>query len=112
FTATGPCGGSVTPMFHVQDGAIDLGTVAFNVPLGAVTAAFSQNFDGVVTPALPSAWTTATSGGQSLWVTSASSSDTAPNAAFSTDGSTAGVNELVSPAIAIPASGGRLSFRH
>jgi PKD repeat protein len=96
----------------LQDGATDLGNVSFNLVLGVSTAIFSQNFDGVSAPALPSGWTTSTSGSQSAWVTSTSFSDTAPNAAFSTDASAVGVNELVSPPISVPSGGGQLSFRH
>jgi hypothetical protein len=112
FIATGTCGGSIAPVFQLQDGATDLGSFTLNFPLGVVGTIFSQNFDGVTAPALPAGWTTTASGGQSLWVTATSASDTAPNAAFATDANKVGLDELVSPAIAIPSGPTQLSFRN
>src|SRR6185436_11763183 len=34
FIASGPCGGTITPRFHLQDGATDLGEVVFSLKLG------------------------------------------------------------------------------
>jgi PKD repeat protein len=112
FTASGVCGGTVNAVLHLQDGANDLGFASFSIPLGVLGAAFSENFDSVVAPALPSGWATLTSGSEALWVTSASTVDTAPNAAFSSDASAAGVNELDSPPINVPSAGAQLNFRH
>src|SRR5262249_44407405 len=36
FTATGTCGGTVTATLQLQDGALNLGTVTFPIPLGSV----------------------------------------------------------------------------
>ncbi|NQU09717.1 M6 family metalloprotease domain-containing protein, partial [bacterium] len=114
FVANGTCGGTTGPTLQLQDGATDYGTISFTVTLGAGTpaSALSENFDGVSAPTLPAGWTTATSGGQSLWVTSTGASHTAPNAAFSPDPGSVGVNELVSPAIAIVSTTAQLTFRH
>ena len=114
FTATGTCGGANTASLQLQDGSVNLGTLTFSFRLGqsTVSTAFSQNFDGSTAPALPAGWATSTSGAQSAWVTSASARDTAPNSAFSPDPSSIGVNELDSPAIALPAGSAQLSFRH
>ena len=105
FTATGSCGGTDTASLQLQDGTANLGTVTFSFPLGqsSVSTVFSQNFDGVTAPALPAGWATSTSGAQSAWVTSTSASDTPPNSVFSPDPASVGVNELDSPAIALPA---------
>ena len=46
---------------------------------------FSENFDGVTAPALPSGWTTSATGAESAWVTRTTASDTAPNAAYVPD---------------------------
>lgn len=112
FTATGSCGGNLVVTLQLQDGATAYGTVTFPLTLGATATALAQNFDGVTAPALPSGWTTTASGGQANWSTSTATNSSAPNAAFSFDAGTAGVNELVSPIANIPAAGARLSFRN
>ena len=81
-------------------------------PLGQSTAFFSQNFDSVTAPALPSGWTTSATGAQTPWITQASGSDTSPNSAFSVDPADVGINELVSPVINLPSGASQLTFRH
>ena len=60
FTATGDVWRSVTATIHFQDGATDLGDVTYTFTMGVpdTTSAFSENFDGVTAPALPTGWTT------------------------------------------------------
>ena len=113
FTAIGTCGDTNTASLQLQDGTTDLGTVTFSFRLGQpnVTTVFSENFDGVTAPALPAGWATSASGAESAWVTSTSSSDTAPNAAFSPDPASVGENELDSPPIALPAGSAQLTFQ-
>ena len=114
FTANGSCGGTITATLQLQDGATSLGTVNFILPLGVAALApnFAQNFDGVTAPALPSGWSTTHSSSRiSGWVTSTAHSDTAPNAAYGSEGSRSGVSELLSPGIPIAAAGGQLTFR-
>ena len=111
FTAGGTCGGAITAILALQDGVANLGTISYAIPVGLTTAVFTQNFDSVATPALPGSWATSSSGAQSNWVTSTATADTAPNAAFSPDPSSVGVNELDTPAIAINSSVARLTFR-
>ena len=90
FTASGTCGGTITASLQLQDGATNLGTVTYTFTLGTQAVAFTQNFDGVVVPALPAGWTaTVVTGppGTVNWVTSnagtpAPPADTAPNSAF------------------------------
>jgi hypothetical protein len=105
FIANGNCGDTVTATLHLQDGVIDLGNVTFTFRLGTVgspVTGFTQNFDGVVAPALPAGWTaTTTVGALPPWVTSATTPDTAPNDAFVTDITTVSNSELVTPTIAI-----------
>src|SRR6185295_9005434 len=70
FTATGTCGGTLTPTFQLQDGAINYGIVTTSYTLGALVTgapALAENFDAVVAPALPAGWTTAQTGAASLW---------------------------------------------
>ena len=111
FTATGACGGTFMPTLQLQDGATNLGTITYTLPLGQIATPLSQNFDGVTAPALPAGWNTSSTGGQSNWVTSITSFDTSPNAAFSADNSAVGVNELGSPSIVISSTNAQLSFR-
>jgi len=112
FTVSGVCGGTINPTLHLQDGTNDLGFASFSLTLGVLAAVSSENFDGVIAPALPSGWATVTSGSEALWITSTTTSDTAPNAAFSSDASAAGVNELDSPPMTVPPAGAQLTFRH
>src|SRR5205823_4498427 len=63
-------------------------------------------------PALPAAWTTSATNAQSNWVTQTTVRDTVPNAAFSPDAANIGVNELVSPPIALPFGSSQLFFRN
>ena len=114
FTAAGSCGGTDTATLQLQDGTENLGTVTFSFGLGqsSVSTVFTQNFDGVTAPALPAGWTTSASGSQTAWVTTTSASYTAPNAIFSPDPSTVGVNEVDSPAITLPVGQAQLTFRN
>jgi uncharacterized repeat protein (TIGR01451 family) len=112
FTVSAACGDLIMPTLQLHDGALDLCAVTLPMQLGQITNFFSQNFDGVVAPALPSGWSTSSSGSQSPWVTDVSNSDSAPNAAFSPDASSVGINELVSPPIPISATAAQLTFRH
>jgi PKD repeat protein/endonuclease/exonuclease/phosphatase family metal-dependent hydrolase len=111
FTAGGTCGGVITAMLQLQDGAANLGTISFTIPLGVTATVFTQNFDSVAAPSLPAGWATSASGAQSNWVTSTASADTAPNAAFSPDPSSVGVNELDAPSLAINSTVASLTFR-
>jgi PKD repeat protein/endonuclease/exonuclease/phosphatase family metal-dependent hydrolase len=112
FTAGGTCGSNITATLQLQDGAVNLGTVSYTIPLGVTTGIFTQNFDSVTAPTLPAGWTTSASGAQPNWVTATASADTAPNAAYSPDSGDVGVNELDSPSIAINSTMARLTFRH
>ena len=111
FTADGVCGGTITATLQLQDGAADLGSVSYTLPVGQAILRLSQDFDTVTAPALPPDWTTSFSGSGADWVTSTSISDTAPNCAFGAEPTLPGVGELVSPAIALPAAPAQLVFR-
>ena len=124
FSNNASCGDTITLTFHMQDGAIDLGNFSISYTLGVLVnspAAFTENFDGVVAPALPGGWTTARSGAGAnppLWVTS-TTNDTPPNSAFGAGSTTPGENSLTSPPIAVPTAplggsnpGVRLTFRN
>ena len=86
--------------------------VVLDTVLCQYVSIYSENFDGVTAPALPAQWTTSASGGQSPWLTTNTTSHTAPNAAFSRDPATAGTNALVSPSLDLPSGDLVLTFRH
>ncbi len=95
---------------------VRVGTTVTNViigyyPFGSVTS-FAENFDAAIPPALPGGWTTSSSGGQSPWVTQTGVVDSPPNAAYSTDATTNGLNELDSPAFTLPPGQAQLTFRN
>ena len=120
FTASGACGGTITASVDFQDGATNLGTVTYTFTLGTLNTAFTENFDGVVAPALPAGWTaTVVTGppGTVNWVTSSAGTpappaDTAPNAAFIPDPAVVTDVVLDTPTIAITSAIARLSFRN
>ncbi len=113
-TATGTCGTVVSPTLQLLDGSTSLGTVSASFTIGQVQSMiiFTQNFDGVTIPALPSGWTTVPTAGNLRWYSTNATVDTSPNAVFSTETNNVGTNELVSPAIALPTGPVTLSFRH
>jgi VCBS repeat-containing protein len=112
FSAAGTCGGSITPTLRLQDAASNLGTTNLTFPLGAYTTMLTQNFDSVTAPALPAGWTTTSSGSLPNWRTTNTLADTAPNAAFSPDVTSVGLNELVSPQVLLPPTPSQLTFKH
>ena len=114
FIPVGTCGSAVTAVLQLQDGSNDLGAASFTLPLGSFSpfTSFTQDFDAVSPPTLPSAWSTTRTGGASNWVTTAVSSDTPPNSAFAAEPPYPGLAELVSPAVSIISSSARLSFRN
>ncbi|MBI4751103.1 MAG: SMP-30/gluconolactonase/LRE family protein [Acidobacteria bacterium] len=116
FTANGNCGDTITATFDVTDGTYTT-TVTYQFVLGggALNTIFSQNFDGVTAPALPSGWTTSVlSGSVGSWASTTTNPDTAANTTFTNGITTVASNALISPSIALPAgsTGVTLSFRH
>ena len=112
FTATGACGSVLTATLQLQDGAANLGNLAFTFQTGVPMISFTQNFDGVSAPALPAGWTRSISGAAANWVTSTANRDTLPNAAFASESANPGVAELVSPSIPIATASAQLLFRN
>jgi hypothetical protein len=112
FTAAGVCGGSISATLQLQDGGTDLETLSVSLPLGVSSVVFTENFDSVANPSLPSGWTASATGAQSPWVTTNLFAHTAPNAAFAPDPSDVGLSELVSPPITLPSGFARLTFQN
>jgi uncharacterized repeat protein (TIGR01451 family) len=107
FTAIGSCGGTANVTLQLQDGNANLGIVNFSFPLGKLGPNFLENFDG--SSALPAGWTTT----GTPWVVTSSARDSAPNSAFAAGQTTAQLNTLVSPVIALPSGpASQLSFRN
>ena len=108
------CGTTLQIPFMVTS---DNGTANVNVPLqvGAptTTPSFTENFDGVVIPALPAGWTTTTTGlATATWKTANTTTVDSGNYAIGADISSAADASLVSPVIAIGAGSQQLSFKH
>jgi hypothetical protein len=114
FIPVGACGSAITAVLQLQDGSSNLGTASFSLPLGSFApfTIFTQNFDGVTVPALPSGWATTHTGGASNWVITTASYDTPTNSVFAAEPPVPGLAELVSPAISIISSSAQLSFRN
>jgi len=112
FIANAGCGSNVVATLALSDGSNNLGSVVFTLPVGLPVTNWSQNFDGVTAPALPVGWSTTGGGAQSAWITTATQSDSAPNAAYSTDAGGIGTNVLVSATVTLPAGPSQLTFRH
>src|SRR5207253_3039172 len=66
FTATGACGDTITATLQLQDGTNNLGTVSSTFTLGQ-NLVWSENFDGVAAPAIPTGWTVNWSGAGAAW---------------------------------------------
>ena len=77
---------------------------------GGTGVCAGEGFDGVTAPALPAGWTTSGSGAP--WVTDGTSSDSAPNSAFTPDEEFETDKRLDSPPIPIVSAGATLTFRN
>jgi hypothetical protein len=105
--------------WHI-DGLVILGSGNCGTPTPTPTPSptpcpgfFTENFDGVTAPALPAGWTaTLVSGDPPTWVTTVSSSDSAPNNAFVPDQDGISDKVLVTPDIAITSAAAQITFRN
>lgn len=105
------CGSQVTATWLLNDGATDLGSVQQSLTLGVLQLSFSENFDGVTAPALPAGWVNTNSGVGNPWVTTTTTPDSAPNAAFTDDPSNISEKRLDSVAFVVNSAAGQLAFR-
>lgn len=98
------------------------GAIPTPTPCGVL---FSENFDGVVPPALPAGWVSIFTSGDgdcnvggplctlaSHWVTDNTASDTAPNSAFHNDPSCVTDSSLNTPTFSVSSASAQLSFRN
>lgn len=109
---TGTACGSKATVSVVVTSNLGVETKTFQLQIGTPTAIFSENFDGVTAPALPAGWTSTNVGAMLAFATTAAASSSAPNSAFTTFANSDSSSELVSPSVAIPATGAQLTFRH
>lgn len=107
------CGLPVTASLVMTDGPTNYGVIVYTFGTGTPIPTFSQNFDGVVAPALPAGWVATNAAGPApLWVTSTATPDTAPNAAFVDDPVAVSDKRLDTPAIPINSASAQVSFRN
>ncbi len=107
-----PCGSMIELTFFLRDGPVRLGILRMQMRVGSPKFAYIESFDNAATPDLPEGWTTSAAGGQSPWATSAERSTSAANSMFSPDPIHVGVNEAVSPEIAIETPHAELRFQN
>ncbi|MEJ7702021.1 MAG: FG-GAP-like repeat-containing protein [Pyrinomonadaceae bacterium] len=110
--ANTPCGRALTITFNLTS---SLGATSFTrtIIVGTPVITFTENFDGVTAPALPTGWTTTQTGAGTLFVTSSNTTDSAPNSVFTTNPSTVGGGaDLTSPEIQISALAATVTFRN
>jgi hypothetical protein len=108
------CGAALTLNFNVTS---SLGTTSFTRQIftGVPNVGFSESFDAVSAPALPSGWTSSvpnppSPNGGRQWVTSTNSPASAPNAAFNAETLTPSISDLESPVITPTAANAQLKF--
>jgi len=99
-------------VIKLQVGTAVTNAVISYYALGPGTELLSEPFDSVPGPALPVGWSSSANGAQSAWVAQNATADTPPNSAFSPDPASVGLNELVSPLIALPVGQPQLIFRN
>ena len=110
--ANTPCGSALNLTLAVNS-SLGATTITRTIIVGVPNTTFTENFDSVTAPALPNGWTTAQTGAGVLFAAVNTSSDTAPNSAFSPNISTVGGDaSLISPSIPITAPAATVSFRH
>ena len=105
------CGESLRLTFHVIDGRQVLGNIHIEIPSGSPRVVISENFDSSGS-ALPSGWSTSSSGAQQNWVANGARSQSRPNSVFSPAPNQIGINELVSPVFSVSTGEAVLSFKN
>lgn len=113
--AEAPCGSEIVLTFDMNDAVPTLTNYSAtqSYHLGVLQTAFSENFDGVTVPNLPTGWVqNQTSGTGITWTTVSSSSNSAPNSAFANDPGAVNATALESPAFNISSPDSVLTFKN
>jgi hypothetical protein len=105
------CGSAVTATIQYQDGTTDFGTKTYTFTTGTPNVTFTENFDSLTAPALPTGWTPTSSGSGTLPTTVTTFPDTAPNALFFSEAATQGLSEATSPTFAVTSATAKATFR-
>ena len=105
------CGSLINLTMNVNS---SLGAKSFSIPVavGLKNVTLQENFDLVGVPNLPAGWSTTVANQGISWITTGSSSDSAPNSAFGANASVLGSAELVGPSIAVNSAASTVSFRN
>ncbi|MGI8788670.1 MAG: FG-GAP-like repeat-containing protein [Pyrinomonadaceae bacterium] len=107
------CGSQIILTFNISDGATNFGTITKTFSTGVRTASLTQNFDDVTAPALPSGWTSVQTSGTGIsWVTTTTTPNSAPNAAFANDPAATNAAALVSPPTTISGTDAQITFKN
>jgi hypothetical protein len=104
------CGSDVVVTLNVNS-SLGPTTLTHTLSIGQPVLGVDNNFDALTAPALPAGWTTATTGSGVAWVSSTTTPDTAPNALFTTDPTTAGSSDLTTVDIPVTAPSAKVEFR-
>ncbi len=107
------CGAPLILTFVVNDGATSYPNITQQFLSGVQTVTQAQNFDSATPPALPAGWTTVQLVGTAInWVTTTTTPNSAPNAAFANDPSGANLSALISPAVVIQSPASQITFKN
>ncbi len=87
-------------------------TPIFPLVVGQPIVNFAENFDALTTNALPTGWTTSTTGNGQNWASTTSNPDTPTRAAFTSDRPSVSSAQLTTPAIPINSGSATLTFRN
>lgn len=109
--ANTPCGGLLTLTMNVNS---SLGAKSFSLPIaiGLKSVTLTENFDFVSAPTLPGGWTANIESGSASFVTSTTTSHTAPNSAFIVNSNGPGGTDIVSPSITVNSAASTVTFRN
>lgn len=108
------CGAPLVLTWNLSDAGNPLGTLVQNLTVGGTSTTTTplQNFDAATAPALPSGWINVNTGAGNPWVTTTTTPNSAPNAAFTDDPNKVSDKQLTAPTLAVPlAAESHLTFR-
>ncbi len=108
--AATPCGSSLTINFNLNS-SLGPTTADYVLTIGQPVLGVDNNFDALAAPALPAGWTTAITGGGVAWVSSTTTPDTAPNALFTNDPTTASSSDVTTANIPVTSATAKVEFR-